>query len=88
MGWSIEFGANARKQLRSVAPADRRRIIAFLEERVALHPEPRLLAKRIVNTDREIWRFRVGDYRILCEILEGRLTILVVALGHRREIYR
>lgn len=88
MSWTIEFTARSRKDLRGIGVGDRRRIIAFLEERVASHPEPRTLAKKLVATDMELWRFRVGDYRIVSKFEDDRLVILVVTIGHRREVYK
>ncbi len=55
-------------------------------ERVHVAQDPRSIGKQL--QDSEFWRYRVGDYRILCEIQDERLTVLAVDLGHRREVYR
>lgn len=65
------------------------RILEFLEDRVSVAENPRslgaaLMGKRYQN----IWRYRVGDYRVLAEIHDSTVTILVVEIGHRREVYR
>ena len=88
MTWTIEFTRAARKDLREISVPDRERIISFLEERVAEHPDPRSLAKRLAGGDQERWRFRVGSYRIIASIEDRVLLITVITVGHRREIYR
>lgn len=88
MTWQIEFTQAARKDLRGIAVPDRKRIITFLEERVAEHPDPRSLAKRLAGGEAERWRFRVGDYRIIASIQDRVLLITVITIGHRREVYR
>jgi mRNA interferase RelE/StbE len=86
--WTIEFTANARKQLKRLALTDQRRITDFLLERAASHENPRALAKRLTVPDDELWRFRVGDFRIVARSVDQKLEITVVTVGHRREVYR
>jgi mRNA interferase RelE/StbE len=62
--------------------------LTFLEERAASHENPRTLAKRLTVPDEELWRFRVGDFRIIARFIDQKLEILVIAVGHRREVYR
>ena len=88
MTWTVEFSTKARKDLRRIHYVERGRISEFLFERAAVHPNPRDLAKRLVGQDEELWRFRVGDYRIVARFIDDKLEILVIAVGHRREIYR
>jgi mRNA interferase RelE/StbE len=66
-----------------------RRIVAFLEERVAPREDPRSVGKPLLGKKYlDQWRYRVGDYRILAEIKDDVVTILIVEIGHRREVYR
>lgn len=88
MTWNVEFTTNARKDLRRIHPIERRRITEFLLERAAVHPNPRDLAKRLVGQNDELWRFRVGDFRIIVRFFDERMEILVIEAGHRSEIYR
>jgi len=88
MRWKVEFTPRSRKDLQRLSIQDQRRIVNFLSQRVSAHPDPRALAKRLAATDEELWRFRVGDYRLMVQFHEGRLTILVIAIGNRRDIYR
>jgi len=65
-----------------------RRITDFLDFRLAQSEDPRRLGEALSGPLGQLWRYRVGDYRLLCELQDGRLTVLVVKIGHRREIYR
>lgn len=83
--YRIEVAPTAARQLRKLDPQARRRVQAAVE---LLADEPRPPgAKKLVGGDGE-WRVRTGDYRIVYEIHDDVLTVLVLAIGHRREIYR
>ena len=85
MTYRIEVSPSAARQLRKLDAAARRRIQAAVE---LLAQEPRPSgAKKFIGGDGE-WRVRTGDYRIVYEINDGVLVVLVLAVGHRREIYR
>jgi mRNA interferase RelE/StbE len=87
--WQITFSDTARKQIAKLDRQARARVISFLDQRVASNPNPRSLGEALVGSKLgEYWRYRVGDYRVICEIQDERLVILAVAIGHRREIYR
>ena len=84
MTYSITLAPSAARQLRKFDPDVRRRIQAALEL-LAVEPRPPA-AVRLVGGSGE-WRVRTGDYRIVYEIKDGQLLILVLRIGHRREIY-
>ncbi|MFZ0632759.1 MAG: type II toxin-antitoxin system RelE/ParE family toxin [Acidobacteriaceae bacterium] len=66
-----------------------RRITAFLQERVASLDNPRSIGQTLQgSTLGSFWRYRVGDYRIICDLQDERLLVLVLRIGHRREVYR
>jgi mRNA interferase RelE/StbE len=88
MTWTVEFTAKARKDLRRIHPVERARITGFLFERAAFHPDPRDLAKRLVGQNEELWRFRVGDFRIIVRFIDEKMEILVIEVGHRSAVYR
>lgn len=88
MSWVVSFTESARKQLSKLSSADRVRVLKFLNERVVEHPDPRELAKRLQGKSGELWRFRVGDLRTIVQISNGLMTIVVIEIGHRKEIYR
>ena len=88
MAWQVEFTDRARQQLRKQHPDIQARLLRFLRERVASSDDPRALATRLTGELSGYWRFRVGDYRLVCRIDDGKLTVLVISLGHRRLVYR
>ena len=88
MAWQIEFTPEAEKQLRKIDHQSAKRILIFLSERIATSEDPRNLGKAMKGVLREFWRYRVGDYRIMCRIEDDRLLVLVVRVAHRREVYR
>jgi mRNA interferase RelE/StbE len=89
LAWTIEFAESAARQLRKLDPAIARRLLAFLRERVSPADDPRLLGAPLKGDELgQFWKYRVGDYRIIAEIQDRHVRILVVRLGHRRDIYR
>jgi mRNA interferase RelE/StbE len=88
MSWAIEFTASSRKDLQRLSTADQRRITDYLQNRVASHENPRALAKRLSGIKEELWRFRVGDYRIIAQFHQRQLIVLVMEIGHRGDVYR
>ncbi len=89
MAWRIEFEAGALKDLRKLDGPVARRITTFLRTRVGDLENPRSIGAALKGSELgEFWRYRVGDYRIICEIRDQDLVILAVSIGQRREIYR
>lgn len=88
MAWTIRYTKQAERQLKRLSPEVERRLRSFMEERVTRYEQPRVLAKRLTGAYEDEIRYRVGDYRIICRIQEWLLVVLVVEVGHRREIYR
>lgn len=87
MSWVYNFDQRALKELKKLGKQDQRAIIAYLDERVAGSEDPRRFGKSLKADLAGLWRYRVGDFRILCQIRDGELLVLVVAVGHRRNIY-
>jgi mRNA interferase RelE/StbE len=75
------------KELKKLGKQAQREIVAYLDERVAGDADPRRFGKGLKADLAGLWRYRVGDFRILCQIVDGELLVLVVAVGHRRDIY-
>ena len=89
MTWRIEFAPGAAKELGKLDPPVSRRILAFLNERVGRLDDPRMLGEALKGGRLgELWKYRVGDYRVICALDDGVLKILVVRVGNRREAYR
>jgi mRNA interferase RelE/StbE len=65
-----------------------RRIVDFMDERIARMESPRSTGKALTGPLGDFWRYRVGDCRVICDIQDGALRVLVVQVGNRREIYR
>jgi mRNA interferase RelE/StbE len=88
LAWTIEYAETARKQLRKLDKPAARRIVEFMDKRVAPSDDPRELGKALKGSLGDLWRYRVGDFRVLCDIQDRRLTVLVLQVGNRREVYR
>lgn len=89
MAWTIEYRQPVRKMIDKLDPVIRRRIKQFLEERLAQHDNPRSLGDPLHGSKLgAYWRYTVGDYRIICDIQDGKLIVLVVEIGHRSSVYR
>jgi mRNA interferase RelE/StbE len=89
MAWNLEFSPTAEKELSKLDPAVKARILKFLFNRVAQSDDPKTLGEPLQGSRFEgAWRFRVGDYRIVVRIYKDRLLVMVVEVGHRREVYR
>ena len=89
MAWSIKFDRKADHDLDSLDPQVARRINRFLFERVASLENPRSIGDALKGTEfGDLWKYRVGDYRIIASIEDKLVRILVVRIGNRREVYR
>ncbi|MFB8831724.1 type II toxin-antitoxin system RelE/ParE family toxin [Azotobacter sp. CWF10] len=88
MAWTIDYTQTALNQLRKLDKQSARRILDFMDERVAQREDPRSTGKALTGPLGGLWRYRVGDFRVICEIQDGALRVLVVELGNRRKVYR
>ena len=88
MAWTIDYTQTARNQIKKLDRPVARRILDFMDNRVAKQEDPRTLGKVLSGPLGTLWRYRVGDYRIICEIQHTAMKILVVRIGHRGEVYR
>lgn len=86
MGWKIEFARSADKELTKLDPPVVKRILRFLKDRVS--QDPRSIGEPLTGDLSGFWRYRVGDYRLYAEIRDSTVTVTVVRVGHRREVYR
>jgi mRNA interferase RelE/StbE len=89
LGYRIEFDPRAVKELERLDREVARRILRFLRERVAALEDPRSLGEPLRGPELgRFWKYRVGDYRLICHIRDQEATVLVVRVGHRRDVYR
>ena len=88
MVWKIEFDPAAARELGKIDPQVARRILSFLHDRVAHLENPRSVGEALKGSKLgAFWKYRVGDYRIISNIEDGRLLIMVIRIGNRREVY-
>jgi mRNA interferase RelE/StbE len=85
--WAVEFDDRARRELRKLNRTTQQDILRYLRERVAGSPDPRQFGKPLRMNLAGLWRYRIGDHRLICRIEEHRLVVLVLKVGHRREVY-
>jgi len=88
LAWTIEYTDTARRQLRKLDKQSARRILDYMDRRIAPVEDIRSLGKALRGPLGEFWRYRVGEYRVICELLDKQLRILVVRVGGRKDIYR
>lgn len=89
MVWRIEISESAERQLGKLDRLVAKRIRSFLRERVAILNDPRSIGAALKGSALgEFWKYRVGDWRIICQIRDKEILIIVVRLGNRREVYR
>jgi len=87
LAWEIEITEGAKKELDRIGHVEAKRIRDFLARKLAPLENPRQLGRALQGARLgSYWRYRIGDYRIICDIQDNRLVVVVV-LGHRREIY-
>ncbi len=86
--WRVEFDRAAVRDLRKLGLDAERRILRYLRERIAGSTDPRRLGHPLTGDRKGLWRYRVGDYRIVAAIEDDRFVVLVLTVGHRREVYR
>lgn len=85
--WSVEFDDRARRELRKLDVQVQQAILSYLRERIAVAEDPRRFGKPLRRNLAGLWRYRVGDYRLICRIEDERVVVLVLQIGHRREVY-
>ena len=88
MIYELKYEAKAVKQIKNLDPATRKLIKSWIEKNLLNTDNPRQHGKGLTGSLSQYWRYRVGDYRILAEINDTEIVIIIVEVGHRREIYR
>ena len=85
--WHIEFDRDAARDLRKLGAQAQQLILRYLRQRIATTADPRRFGKPLTGDLKGLWRYRVGDYRIVASIEDDRFVVLIVTVGHRREVY-
>lgn len=88
MNWKIEFDAKAKEQLLNLDKQAQKRILSLLEDRILTKDNPRSLGSPLRGKLSNFWKYRVGDYRLICKLEDGLLLLIVISVGHRKEIYK
>lgn len=88
MAWQVQFARSAVRQLEKLDRQTQRRVLSYLRERVTPSTNPRSIGEALRGELRELWKYRLGDFRLICQINDSDHTILVLKVGHRREVYR
>jgi mRNA interferase RelE/StbE len=88
LAWTIEITRTAEKQITKLHRQAQQAIVCFLRERLAGADNPRQWGRPLQGEKRGLWRYRVGDYRLICDIQDERITVMVLQVGHRKDVYR
>lgn len=88
MVWKIEFDAGVEKDLKKLGHIAQKKVLKYIKEKVMTADNPRSLGKPLSGKLSDIWRYRVGDYRLLAKIEDEHFVILVIHVGHRKDVYR
>lgn len=87
MGWTIEYSDTARAQLRRLGAQMAGRVVDYMDERIAARDNPRSLGRALTGPMAGLWRYRVGNCRVVCDIQDDVLRVLVVRVGRRDRVY-
>ena len=83
----VEYSDEAKKQIKKLDKQIQKRIIDYLDN-ISTLENPRSKGKGLTSNFVGLWRYRVGDYRVICRIVDSELVIIALAIGHRREVYK
>ncbi len=86
--WFVKLNKKAKKQLEKLDKTTQSRVVSFLESKIAPANDPRILGKSLKGKIfGNFVRFRVGDYRLICDVQDNQITVLVLRIAHRKEVY-
>lgn len=88
MKWNLALSDKAVKQLKKLDKQTSKLIIAWLRKNIEGCEDPRAHGKGLVGDKSGMWRYRIGDYRVLCDIDDGELVVLALEIAHRKSVYR
>jgi len=87
LAWTVSLSNIAERQLRKLDRPIQKRILDWLNDRIEGCKNPRHFGEPLRGEMAGLWRYRIGDYRVVCEIQDQQLVVLALTVGHRREIY-
>ena len=87
MIWRIRFDVRAHKELKKIDRQIQGEILEYLDERIATNENPRRFGKPLTHDKKGLWRYRIRDYRVICQILDNELVVIALSIGHRKNVY-
>lgn len=87
MIWTVEFDDRARKELRKLDKSAQNNILHYLRTRIATAEDPRRFGDPLRKNLSGFWRYRIGAYRVICAIVDNKITVRVIRIGHRKDVY-
>ena len=87
MAWNVELTKTAENQLRKLEKKWQITILDYFEDDISTLDNPRLRGKALTGDKKDLWRYRLGDYRIICDIRDEQLVLLAVTIGYRKDVY-
>ena len=88
MPWRVRFEERAKKDMKRIGSVDRERIARFIRDRIVNRSDPREIGEALAGPFSGYWKYRIGDYRIIAAIEDEVVTVVVVRIANRREVYR
>jgi mRNA interferase RelE/StbE len=88
MTWKVEFDNRARKELRKLDEESQKRILNWLRSNIATKRDPKRLGQPLKGRLKGMWRYKVGEYRLMCQIQSKKILVLILRIGHRRDVYQ
>lgn len=85
--WKIEYDEKAARELVKLDKRAAKNIKKYLDERIATNDDPRRFGEGLTENLAGLWKYRIGDYRIIAEIQENKIVVLIVRIGHRSKVY-
>jgi len=85
--WIVEFDESAARELRKLDGQIQREILRYLRQRIATDEDPRRFGKALARELAGLWRYRVRDYRLICNIEDETITVLILRVAHRKQVY-
>ena len=85
--WRVEFDPDAARELRKLGHDARRLVLKYLRERIATTDNPRRFGHALLGDLKGLWRYRVGDYRVVADIRDHEILVMIITVGHRRSVY-
>ena len=86
--WTVEWDDRARRELRRLDRQTQSNILKYFSERIGTDKDPKRFGRALRHELQGLWRYRIGDYRAICHIEDDRLVVLVLGVGHRRQVYQ